>query len=127
MLYFLKLHNGGFICNGHWAEYIWETGNKSLPKDRSICLYSVDEIIEFSNQVQIFADTLRELNYELLKIIPIASTLNGKYVVMKNEIHSAVYSIEYFEKHLIFTEMHPDFKSFLKDYIVNEGYIKELF
>jgi tetratricopeptide (TPR) repeat protein len=43
---FLRKYNGGFICNGHWADYIWETGNLDLPRERSVYLYSIEELFE---------------------------------------------------------------------------------
>ena len=116
---FLLAHDGGFICNGHWAEYIWETGNTSLPESSSIRLLSSEEV--YSGVKRSCTDSP-----EIVVSFIIALTPNDKCLILETEKESPVYAGyndgEEWRRDLLYT----NFKSFFLDYVENKGYIKGL-
>lgn len=124
---FLLMHNGGFLCSGSWAEYIWETGNTDFPRDRSLVLLSIEEIEEIYSG---FIDSINEFlggYFHPFDMIPFAQACNNDYFVFKNsginETESAVYDgapgIGLGSRGVLFSR----FIDFLEAYIKNDGYV----
>ena len=116
---FLLAHDGGFICNGHWAEYIWETHNTSLPESSSISLLSAEEI--YSTVKKTCTDDSEPVSSFIIALTP-----NDKYLILETKKESHVYA-GYNDEGVWRRDMvYTNFKSFFLDYVENKGYIKGL-
>jgi len=123
---FLHHHDGGFICNSHWGGYIWETGDDDLPQSRSIYFLSAKEILENTDITESCKQVFDENDIEHSLVIPIANTPKSQTLLMNAEDQSPVFLYQP-DSLWPLIELYPDLKSFLKDYIENEGYIESLF
>lgn len=124
---FLRIHNGGFICSGSWAEYIWETGNTDLPRDRSLVLLSIEEIsIIYSGFVDSINEYLGGYFYPF-DMIPFAEAENFEYLVFKNiegdEKDSPVFDGEPGIGIGSRGKLFDSFNDFLCAYIENDGFV----
>lgn len=124
---FLLNYDGGFICNGHWGEYIWETGSDSLPYSRSICFYTAQEVMDNIYITESIEEMFNISNIDYYTVIPVAVTPENKTLIMNADKDSPIFFYDGVESIWSIKELYPDLKSFLKEYIENEGYIKELF
>lgn len=125
---FLENHNGGFICNGHWAEYIWETGNKDLPRERSLYLFTLDEIRE---EYEYYWDSIYingfPFNGLIVPPIPFGRCANGDMLLLREieegEPESPVFDGSKGRDHKIRGILFENFTAFFREYIDKMGYV----
>jgi len=123
---FLLKYDGGFICNGSWAEYIWETGNIGLPREKSSLIFSIEEILEeylYLNSLG-FNEHDDNLNNESVAI-PFGRTAGGGYFYFRNSNSVNTLSPVYYSCMGADTvpgkKLFDSFCDFMEQYIKNNG------